>query len=829
MRKIRYMAFGLIAFAMIFMVVPVSAEDSAEAELKLRLMETTDIHTNLMNYDYFQDKEMDSEGLVLTATLIKQYRKDAQNSMLFDNGDLIQGTPLGDYVANNLKEGETHPVYKAMNLLDYDAANIGNHEFNFGLDFLDQSLAGADFPYVNSNVYDKESGENRFDPYVLLDRTFQDENGAEHDLTIGLIGFVPPQILQWDSVLIGDDVYVEDIAGSAEKFVPEMKEKGADIIVAIPHSGFGSTERKENEENAVYSLSKVDGIDAILFGHAHGLFPDKQFEGIEGVDVEKGTINGVAAVMAGRYGDHLGVVDLDLVKKNGEWEVADSQSETVPVYDSEENKPLVEPDEEIVEVLKEDHEAVLDYIRSPVGKTTESINSFFSLVQDDSSLQLVNDAQMKFMKEYIKDTEYADYPVLSAAAPFKAGKSASNYTDIAAGDIAVKDMADLYKHPNTVSAMLLTGEEVHEWLEMSAGQFHQIDPNSSEEQELIDRSFPTYLYDVIDGVDYLIDVSEPQRYDSEGNLVDESAHRIKNLQYNGKPIDKDQEFIITTNNYRAGGGGNFPGATKENNIFNTATETRQILIDYIQEVVPLDPTADNNWSLAPINDKVNVVFDTSEKAVEIAKEKYDHLEHVDSENGLAIFKIDFAAFESDGFIDVPPGLAGDHYDAIMSLSAQGIISGYVDGTFKPWNKVSRGQVAKMIANALDLEAPKDLDEVLSVYADVDAKNYYAKEIAAVTEAGIFKGDNETREFGETKYISREQMASVLVRAFDLENVDYDKEATINLDRTSAAHRDAIQILANLGITKNLEDYDAYSEITRAAFSSFLDRTMGVVE
>ncbi len=269
---------------------PAAAE--APATLKLRLMETTDIHVNIVNYDYYQDAATDEFGLAKTAALIKQAREEVQNSLLFDNGDLIQGNPLGDYVArmDPLQEGDIHPVYKAMNLLDYDAGNIGNHEFNYGLNFLRTSLGGARFPYVNANVYiddqddNPDNDQNYFTPYLILDKSFTDENGSEHPLKVGVIGFVPPQIMQWDKAHLEGKVVAKDIVETAKKFVPEMKEKGADIIVAIPHSGFGSTELKGNDENATYHLSRVAGIDAILFGHSHVVFPGPAFEGAPGVD-----------------------------------------------------------------------------------------------------------------------------------------------------------------------------------------------------------------------------------------------------------------------------------------------------------------------------------------------------------------------------------------------------------------------------------------------------------------------------------------------------------------------------------------------------------------
>ncbi|KHE72046.1 bifunctional 2',3'-cyclic-nucleotide 2'-phosphodiesterase/3'-nucleotidase, partial [Halobacillus sp. BBL2006] len=302
--------------------------EAASSDVNLRIMETTDIHTNIVNYDYYKDQVTDQFGLAKTATLIHQARNEAENSLLFDNGDLIQGNPLGDYVAkvDPLQEGETHPVYKAMNLLDYEAGNIGNHEFNYGLDFLNTILKGANFPYINANVYvddhddNPTNDENYFTPYKILDKTVIDESGQDRQLKVGVIGFVPPQIMQWDKANLEGKVIAKDIVETAKKFVPEMEAKGADIIVAIPHSGFEKAAPSGNDENAVYYLSEVDGIDAILFGHAHKVFPgDSSFEGIAEVDNQKGTINGVASVEPGYWGDHLGVIDLTLSESNGEW------------------------------------------------------------------------------------------------------------------------------------------------------------------------------------------------------------------------------------------------------------------------------------------------------------------------------------------------------------------------------------------------------------------------------------------------------------------------------------------------------------------------------
>ena len=605
----------------------VSSTALADSTVSLRILETTDIHTHLANYDYYRDEKSDTVGLAKVATLLKTARGEAENVVFIDNGDLIQGNPLGDYMAKErgLKKGDVHPVYKAMNLLGYDAANIGNHEFNYGLDFLGKSLAGANFPYVSANVFVDDGDDNPdndkpyFEPYVLLDREFTDNDGKVHKAKVGVIGFVPPQIMQWDKANLEGNVITKDIVEMAKKYVPEMREKGADIVIAVPHSGLSTMARNGMEENATYYLSEVDGIDAILFGHAHTVFPSEAFADLDGVDIAKGTINGVAAVMPGFWGSHLGVIDLTFnVTDDGEWNVTDSLSDARPIYQREGRTvtPLVEADPEIIAAVKEEHEATIAYMREGVGTTSAPINSFFALVADDPSIQIVTNAQKWYLEKILNGSEYDGIPILSAGAPFKAGgRGGPDYfTDIPEGKIALKNVADLYIYPNTVRAVLLDGGQVREWLEMSAGQFNQIDPNSREEQALINPDFPTYNYDVIDGVTYEIDVTKPARYNKAGEVINPDSHRIVNLSFEGKPVTPDQKFIVATNNYRAGGGGNFPGLDGSTIIIEAPDENRTVLANYILTEKEIDPKADGNWTFAPIGEASKVMFTTSPKA-----------------------------------------------------------------------------------------------------------------------------------------------------------------------------------------------------------------------
>lgn len=539
--------------------------------IDLRVMETTDIHMNLVDYDYYGDKQSDAVGLSRVATLIKAARAEVSNSVLVDNGDLLQGTPLGDYVAKGrvLRFGETHPAFKAMNLLDYDVGNIGNHEFNYGLDFLMKSLSGANFPYISSNVYvddgdnDASNDQPYFQPYLIKAKTFVDSDGKSQTVNIGYIGFVPPQIMTWDKDNLTNKVIAKDIVETAKKYVPEMKANGADVIIAIPHSGMMNSPYMKGEEHASYHLAKVDGIDAILFGHSHRVFPgDKTIGQFDGVDNEKGTVYGKPATMPGFWGSHLGVVDLTLEPAGDGWKVADGKAEVRAISRREGRKtiPLVEADVAINKAVETEHEGTLAYMRRKVGESTSDINSFFALVQDDPSIQIVNNAQVWYVENIVRGTSYEGLPILSAAAPFKAGGRGGPeyYTDVPKGDIALKNVSDLYIYPNDLKVVKLTGAQVVEWLERAAGQFNQIDAKSNTAQDLVNSSFPTYNFDVIDGISYRIDVTQPARYDSEGKVANPNSHRILDVTFQGKPMDMTADFLVATNNYRAGGGGSFP-------------------------------------------------------------------------------------------------------------------------------------------------------------------------------------------------------------------------------------------------------------------------------
>ncbi|UYU31531.1 bifunctional 2',3'-cyclic-nucleotide 2'-phosphodiesterase/3'-nucleotidase [Siccibacter colletis] len=625
------------------------------ATVDLRILETTDLHSNMMDFDYYKDAPTEKFGLVRTASLINAARGEATNSVLVDNGDLIQGSPLGDYMASKgLKAGEIHPVYKALNTLDYAVGNLGNHEFNYGLDYLHKALAGAKFPYVNANIIDVKTQKPLFTPWLIQDTAVKDQDGKSHTLKIGYIGFVPPQIMTWDKANLEGKVTVNDITESARRYVPEMREKGADIVVVIAHSGLSAEPYKTLAENSVYYLSEVPGVDAILFGHAHAVFPGKDFAAIKGADIEKGTLNGIPAVMPGMWGDHLGVVDLVLNNEGGSWKVAQSKAEARPIYDAAAKKALVAEDTNLVKVLKADHDATRAFVSQPIGKSADNMYSYLSLVQDDPTVQVVNNAQRAYVEHFIQgDPDLANLPVLTAAAPFKAGgrkNDPASFVEVEKGQLTFRNAADLYLYPNTLVVMKVTGQEVKDWLECSAGQFNQIDIHSSKPQSLINwDDFRTYNFDVIDGVNYQIDVTQPAKYDGECQVINPQAERIRQLTFNGKPVDLNATFLVATNNYRAYGG-KFAGTGDSHIAFASPDENRAVLAAWIGAETKrngeIHPAADNNWRLAPIHSDtpLDIRFETSpgDKAAAFIRShaQYPMQQVATDDIGFAIYKLD---------------------------------------------------------------------------------------------------------------------------------------------------------------------------------------------
>ena len=595
-----------------------ATEDTKPVEgqtVDLRILATTDLHTNLVNYDYYQDKPVETLGLAKTAVLIEKAKKENPNVLLVDNGDTIQGTPLGTYkaIVDPVEKGEQHPMYAALQALGFEAGTLGNHEFNYGLDYLNRVIETAGMPLVNANVLDPATGKFIYQPYKIIEKTFTDTQGRLTTVKIGVTGIVPPQILNWDKANLEGKVVVRDSVEAIRDIIPEMRKAGADITLVLSHSGIGDDKYEKGEENEGYQIASLPGVDAVVTGHSHAEFPSGNgtgfYEKYPGVDGVNGKINGTPVTMAGKYGDHLGVIDLKLNYTDGKWKVTDSKG-SIRKVDTKSNVA----DQRVIDIAKESHQGTINYVRQQVGTTTAPITSYFSLVKDDPSVQIVNNAQLWYAKQELAGTPEANLPILSAAAPFKAGTrgDATAYTDIPAGPIAIKNVADLYLYDNVTAILKVNGVQLKEWLEMSAGQFNTIDPNNNQPQNLVNTDYRTYNFDVIDGVTYEFDITQPNKYDREGKLANPNASRVRNLKYQGKEIDPNQEFIVVTNNYRSNG--NFPGVREAslNRLLNL--ENRQAIINYILAVKNINPSADQNWHFADTIKGLDLRFLTADKA-----------------------------------------------------------------------------------------------------------------------------------------------------------------------------------------------------------------------
>ena len=587
---------------------------SNEATIDFKIMATSDLHANLMNYDYYTGSTTNNSGLVKAATVIKEQKalvnksenSSVDNVLLVDNGDTIQGTPLANLYAlkNPVKPGEKYPVYEALESLGYDMTTIGNHEVNYGMDFIKQiTKANTSMGMVCANLKDAKTGDLVFDPYKIIEETVVDSNNQERKLKIGVTGVVPTQILNWDKVILNGEVTVDEMDEAVKKYTKEMKDNGADIVVVLSHTGYGEeTTNVVGAENAGYAISMIDGVDVVVGGHVHRSAK---------YNVTKANGDKTQYVQPLNNAKEVGIVDLkiDVKEENGKTTYTINDDKTTITNESVKDKAN---DAQTEAIVKKYHEATDNYVNEKSGEITKDLNSFFTLVADDPSVQIISDAQKDYVENRIKNNDpslakYADLPLISAAAPFKAGSSAENYVDIKAGGLAIRDLSNLYKYDNTVSVIKLSGADIKEWLEFCAGMFNTIDPNSKEEQGLINRDFATFNFDILDGLEYEVDVTKEAKYDKGGNLVNADTSRIFNLTYNGEPVDLNQDFLVATNNYRAGGN-SFPWKGKQEIVYTTTDETRDVLKQYIESAGKLEPTVDNNWKFKSIDTDAKVYF-----------------------------------------------------------------------------------------------------------------------------------------------------------------------------------------------------------------------------
>lgn len=604
-------------------------------KLHVRIIATTDLHAHLAPFDYFRDAADHAVGLASAGLLIREAREEAVNTLFFDNGDLLQGGPLGDVIAAGGGAQGDHPMVRMLSSLGCDAATPGNHDFDFGLDYLRSAASSASFPFVTSNVMTAD-GASLFADHLLLGRDFLDESGEPHRLTVGVIGLLPPQTALWNKLHLDGRAEIGDMVEAARRIIPALRER-CDILVALCHTGISRRPARPGDENAALAVAGLGGIDAMVIGHQHLLFPGgPDFRDLAQVDVTAGTLSNVPAVMPGFAGGHVGVIDLHLQKEAGAWRRRSARSHLRTAAGGLGSLTDSGPNEAVHEA----HQATLAYVRRPVGRVSHAVTSHFGLIADCGAVQIVNDAQRWFVTGMSDSLGLGGLPVLSACAPFRCGGRGgpSNYTSVAVGPVTLRDVADIYPYPNTLCVLRVTGAVLRDWLEKSACLYKTIDPSRLDAQDLIEPTFPSFDFDVIDGIEYTIDVTQPPRFDLSGSLISPDNRRVSTASFAGSPLRDDQEFLVATNSYRAFGGGSFPGVDGSNVAFVAADACRDVLSRYISAFPDVDGRPDGNWRLAPLPSGVTARFLSARDAPRSGA----FLKVAETANGFGVFEVSSA-------------------------------------------------------------------------------------------------------------------------------------------------------------------------------------------
>lgn len=573
----------------------------------LRVLATSDIHSQIMPWDYLSDLACPGRGLARVATLIARARAEVPDCLLLDNGDFLQGSSLGDLVAAS-GTVDIHPMIAAMNALGYDAATLGNHEFSHGLPFLTRALRDAQFPVISANIF-TEPGHHPFvPPFTILTRQVM-LDGQLFPLRIGIAGFAPPQMVKWDHQHVAGRLSTEDIVEVAIRTLPLLRTAGADLVIVLCHSGIGEQAAHPEMENASAAIAALPGVDVVVAGHTHETFPPDHDP--------TATLAGKPAVMPGFFGSHLGVIDLGLTRDSAGWRITSHSTALWPIA---RRKPdggvtaLVVSDPTIEAIAAPTHAATLAWARRRIGHNSAPLHSYFALIRACTTVRTVARAQMAHVAQALAGTPHAALPLLSAAAPFRAGGRGGpeNYSHIAVGDLEMRHISDLYVHPNTLTALQISGAELAAWLEHSASIYLQIHPGEAD-QTLIDPDFTSFNFDCIDGVTYRIDLAQPPRNDHYGAVINPGVHRITDLCHNGKAVAPETQFVLATNSYRTGGSGNFPGARPDRVIYTSGRLNADVLLDYILDQGGIPAPSPANWGFVPMPG-TSMLFDSAPQA-----------------------------------------------------------------------------------------------------------------------------------------------------------------------------------------------------------------------
>ncbi|MFI8928465.1 bifunctional metallophosphatase/5'-nucleotidase [Streptomyces sp. NPDC053474] len=545
------------------------------------VMGTTDLHGNVFNWDYFTDREFDDRdhndvGLAKISTLVSRVRaeKGRRNTLLIDAGDTIQGTQLSYYYAKvdpiTAARGPVHPMARAMNAIGYDAAALGNHEFNYGIPVLRKFQEQCDFPLLGANALDAKSQRPAFPPYSM--HRLRTPHGR--DVRVAVLGLTNPGIAIWDKAHVQGKMTFPGLEEQAAKWVPRLRSMGADVVIVSAHSGSSGTSSYGDQlpyvENAAALVAEqVPGVDAILVGHAHTEIPEYWVE-------NKATGKKVVLSEPLKWGQRLTLFDFDVVWSKGRWRVEKVGAKVL-------NSNAVAEDERITRLLAGEHRKVVAYVNQVIGTSKAAMSTAEGPYKDVPIIDLISHVQAETVRAALAGGPYGKLPVLSQASCF------SRTAGIPAGEVTIRDAAGLYPFENTLEARVLTGAQLKDYLEFSARYYVRTAPEAPVDPARLTNAegVPDYNYDALYGVAYDVDIAQPV------------GSRIVGLRFEGKPVDPAAEFVLAVNNYRASGGGNFPHVARAKQVWAHSDEIRNTIIAWVKAKGTVDPAefARVDWRL----------------------------------------------------------------------------------------------------------------------------------------------------------------------------------------------------------------------------------------
>jgi len=652
----------------------------AATTVKITLLETSDVHGVIYPYDYFKDAPANG-GLAKLSTLVKGVRADNPNTLLLDNGDNQQGTPL-TYYFNKVDTTAPNPMIAAMNIMGYDAMTLGNHEFNYGLSIVDKARSESKFPWLSANIY-KEDGTNYFTPYVVK---------TVAGVKVGILGLTTKNIPNWEVPATIKGLVFKDTVEEAQKWVKVLKEtEKVDLVVLLAHEGFEKDidtgkDLGTSIENQAYAIATtVPGIDVLLTGHTHLAIPGK-------------TLNGVLVMQPRNAGIEICKADINMEQTATGWKVVTKTGAILPVTAD------TVADQAILDATKTQHETAVNYMKQPLGEATGDFPGVTSRTEDSAIMDLIQKVQMKYA-----NTDLSLAAMLPDPAPsFKKGP------------LTVRDMYSLYIYENTLFAIKVTGQQIKDELEWSANYFNTYTYNKTA-TSLVNPGVKGYNYDMLQGADYVIDVTKPV------------GQRISGLMYHGQPMDMTASYTLALNNYRAGGGG-FLGFKGSPIVYQSSDEIRNLMIQYVKDAGKIDATADGNWRLVPdyLNSQYRAAIDTLNRQSALSEFPAGAFSPDSTASRGDLAAIITGSYTSIGsrnhgssFLDV----AGDSWyaRAIGTVEALKLMNGTSARTFAPDAPVTTEQAvtALMRASGYGYEASKydlcaqPLDKVPNLFRNTD--------------------------------------------------------------------------------------------------------------